>query len=197
MIASFSGRARYPAWIGIEAGGLRPETARERSTCAFRMTREPGCDDRRPIPVRPGRPPQAGTQRGRWKLAQEGQQALEAARHHQQCWGRICRSSPTTVPLTPPVRRCSLLMMGIPAGLRSTAMGSLPGTGWTYRLPSLSSAPKSRGSNVGSAIKNFKKAMNDCEAEGKEPPAELLSVNVDVDFERPSPRSQPDGKLCT
>ncbi len=39
------------------------------------------------------------------------------------------------------------------------------------------------GSDVGSAIKNFKKAMNDGEAEGKEAAKQIKqSVNIDAEF---------------
>ena len=48
------------------------------------------------------------------------------------------------------------------------------------------------GTDVGSAIRNFKKAMNDGEAEGKEAAKQIKqSVNVDADFpEKKAPSNQ-------
>ncbi len=44
------------------------------------------------------------------------------------------------------------------------------------------------GSDVGSAIKNFKKAMNDGDAEGKEA-AKQLKQSVDLDAQFPESKS--------
>jgi sec-independent protein translocase protein TatA len=50
------------------------------------------------------------------------------------------------------------------------------------------------GTDVGSAIKNFKKAMNDGEAEGKEAARQIKqSINPDAEFpeSRPADQSKP------
>jgi sec-independent protein translocase protein TatA len=47
------------------------------------------------------------------------------------------------------------------------------------------------GSDVGSAIKNFKKAMNDGEAEGKEAAKQIKqSVGMDAEFPESKPAEQ-------
>lgn len=51
------------------------------------------------------------------------------------------------------------------------------------------------GSDVGSAIKNFKKAMNEGEAEGKEVAKQIKqSVGVDADFSESKSTAAPEDK---